>query len=282
MNKNNRFIVFFHLFLFLFIYNLGYSQELQNPSKQNQHQSFASKVGGDVVFILSSPLRSNQKDGLKFLAITAITTALVTLFDEQIDKKFIERNDFYIKPAIGLAKMGDVYDKTSSQYVLAGLSASLLTGGLILKDKNLLETMRLMIEAAVIAGAITQIGKSISGRSRPYRDDGPLTFEWFEFSVKKEKRAFPSGHATSAFSMMTVLAKRFNSLWIKIPVYTVALSVALQRLESRNHWGSDVFLGGAIGYWVASALVNRYKAQTKSSFVNPYLSRNGLGIRFNF
>ena len=158
----------------------------------------------------------------------------------------------------------------------------MLAGGLIFKDKKLLQTTRLMIESFFITGKITQIGKGVFGRARPYTGEGPLEFTWLKFNVRQERRSLPSGHVSSAFSIMTVLAKQYDVWWIKIPAYTVAVAVAFQRLESHNHWGADVIVGGAIGYSVSSTLVNRYRQPSKSSSAHPYIFGNRVGLIVSF
>lgn len=260
----------------------GDAQELQNPPRQSSFTSLVSTVGGDVSHVFSSPLRFNHKDGLQLLVLTATTVIFVTSLDQNIDQDFIERDDFYIKPASKLAQIGDAYDKLSAEYVLAGLSVPMLAGGLVLKDKKLMTTSRVMIESFLIAGAITQIGKKISGRARPYTGNGPSSFAWFKFSGAEERRSFPSGHATGAFALMTVLAKQYDSWWVEIPCYTLAVSVAMQRLDTHRHWGADVVLGSAIGYWVGSTLVNRHKQQSTSWSAKPYLGTDRIGVAWSF
>ncbi len=278
--------------LMLSLQHVGHAQGLQYAPKQNHLKSsvsrvgeevwsFVSIVGGDVLHVFSSPLRLRQEDGLKLLALSATTITFVTILDKNIDGDFIERDDFYLKPAIGLAKIGEGYDKITAKRALLGLAVPMLAGGLILKDKKLLQTTRLMVESFLITGKITQIGKGVFGRARPYTDEGPLDFDWFKFHGKQERRSLPSGHTSTAFSLMTVLAKQYDAWWIKLPAYTVAVAVALQRLESRSHWGADVIVGGAIGYGVGSALVNRYKQPAKSTSAHsyhPYIFGNRLGI----
>jgi len=78
------------------------------------------------------------------------------------------------------------------------------------------------------------------------------------------------------------LAKQYDSWWIKVPAYTAAISVAVQRIDSHNHWGADVIVGAIIGYSVGSALVNRYKQQSNSLTINPYIFGNRVGIMFSF
>ncbi len=268
--------------LILSLQKSGYAQELEYQQGRSPSKSLASKTGSDVLYIFAAPSRLSSRSGLKLLALTGVTTGFMTILDQNIDDDFSERDDFYVKPGIGLAKIGNVYDRISSKYVLAGLSASMLTGGLIFKDKKLLETTRLMAESYLISGVITQLGKRVFGRARPYTGEGPSKFEPFKFRGAKDRRSFPSGHATSAFSMMTVLAKQYNQWWIKIPAYTMAISVAMQRMDSRNHWGADVIVGGAIGYSVGSALVNKYKQQSNSLSINPYIFGNRVGIMVSF
>jgi membrane-associated phospholipid phosphatase len=181
-----------------------------------------------------------------------------------------------------MVKIGEVYDKITPKKVLIGLSVPMLAGGLIFKDKKLILTSRLMVESFFITAGITKVAKGLFGRARPYTGEGPWDFAWFRFDSAQERRSLPSGHVSSAFSIVTVLAKQYDSWWVKIPAYTVGVGVACQRLESHNHWGADVILGGAIGYWVGSTLVSRYKQPAKSSPVNPCMMGNRIGLIVNF
>ncbi len=289
-NRRNIYAALFIGMITLSLQSAGHAQGLKYSPKSNSFKSsasniggdifsFAAAVGGDVLYVLSSPLRLTKNDGLRLFVFSATTTTFVTFLDKRLDGDFIERDDFHIKPAIALAKIGDGYDKfLSTRYMLVGLPVTMFAGGLIFKDKKLLLTTRLMVESFFITAKITTVGKGVFGRARPYAEEGPLDFTWFKFNARQERRSLPSGHVSSAFSIITVLAKQYDSWWIKIPAYTVGVAVAFQRLESRSHWGADVILGGAIGYGVGSALVNRYKQPSKSSSVNPYMMGNRVGL----
>lgn len=290
----NRFQAIGLCLIVLAVQNAGHAQALQYPPKQNSLKanasnvggdilSFAATVGGDILHVFSSPLRLKQKGGLKLLAFTAVTTASVVWLDRDLEDDFSEREDFFVKPAIGLAKIGEGYDKfVSNKYLLASLPVTMLAGGLIFKDKKLIQTSRLMVESFIITGKITMIGKGVFGRARPYTGEGPWDFTWLKFNTRQERRSLPSGHVSSVFSIVTVLAKQYDSWWMEIPAYTVGVAVAFQRMESRSHWGADVIVGGALGYWVGSTLVNRYKQPSKSSSVNPYLMGNRVGLVVEF
>jgi membrane-associated phospholipid phosphatase len=58
--------------------------------------------------------------------------------------------------------------------------------------------------------------------------------------------SFPSGHATSAFAGAAFLQRRYG-WWFGIPAYGLASYVAYSRVETKQHYTSDVVAGAAIG-----------------------------------
>jgi len=263
--------------------NNGYAQVSADTLKGSRIKNFVKTVGSDILRVATSPLRMSKNDGLQLLAFTAITTGFVSKVDSPIDEEFgIEVDNSYLLPARGLARIGEVYDHISPKRFSTALSIAMLTGGLAFKDKKLLETTRLMFESLVITQLLTSWSKDLFGRARPYTGKGPHHFELFAASGAQEFRSMPSGHTSSAFAMMTVIAERYDQWWVKIPAYTFAISVACQRMHSRQHWASDVIVGAGIGYWVGSTLANRHPGTSKSSSFNPYLLGNRIGLSMNF
>jgi membrane-associated phospholipid phosphatase len=58
--------------------------------------------------------------------------------------------------------------------------------------------------------------------------------------------SFPSGHTTATFASATVLQQHFG--WkVGIPAYAVASYVAAARIQTQNHYLSDVAFGAALG-----------------------------------
>jgi membrane-associated phospholipid phosphatase len=282
IKKTRSSVTFLSIALLLFLGStFSRGQEFTLDRRQN-HSLFAT-VKDDIVHVATSPFHLSGNDAIQLFSCAALNCLLIYGFDGSADEEFgVEVDNDYLKPAQELVKIGEVYDGIGSRNVLIGLSASMLTGGIVFKDKKLLQTTRLMIESAAIAGGLTLLGKGLMGRSRPYTNRGAHNFNPFTFSSNRDYGAFPSGHATSAFSMMTVIAKQYDQWWIEIPAYTLAISVALQRMESRNHWASDVLVGGAIGYWVGTTLVNHHKQKIQNHRYRPYFSGNRLGINITF
>ena len=78
-----------------------------------------------------------------------------------------------------------------------------------------------------------------------------------------DRHAFPSGHASIAFSGAHVLYKEYKDVspWIGIGGYAVATAVSLDRIRRNRHRWDDVAAGAAIGiastelsYWLGSKL----------------------------
>ena len=63
---------------------------------------------------------------------------------------------------------------------------------------------------------------------------------------KKNKMSFPSGHTSGSFVSALILNSNYG-LSIGVPTLFLASVVAMQRLESNNHWFSDVISGAIIG-----------------------------------
>src|SRR3990167_9581805 len=98
------------------------------------------------------------------------------------------------------------------------------------------------------------------------------------FRFKSARTSFPSGHTVSAFSLASVFAARSESRAVKVMVYSLASSVALQRVYADKHWASDVLagaaLGTAVGRWVAA---KKEKSGSSSVLLLPVYSRNYAG-----
>jgi hypothetical protein len=59
-------------------------------------------------------------------------------------------------------------------------------------------------------------------------------------------QSFPSGHATTAFALCTLLAERIGTAWSRRGFYGLGALTAT-RVRNNQHWPSDVFMGGVLG-----------------------------------
>lgn len=165
-------------------------------------------------------------------------------------------NPFYAAPALGLLYLyGNLKD-----------------------DPKARRTSLLAIESLVISGAITWTLKLATQRPRPITGETSTT--WDGPGLKDTNPAFPSSHAQTAFSIASVIAEEYGTNPFVPPIaYGLATLTGLARVYDNNHWASDVFFGGAIGYFVGKAVVRYHAVQNDTSLkIMPTVTRQGFGL----
>lgn len=76
-----------------------------------------------------------------------------------------------------------------------------------------------------------------------------------KFATRRERpdgsnrRSFPSGHASVAFSWATVFQQHYGPK-VGVPAFAVASLIATSRLAHRSHYLSDIVAGAALGHVV--------------------------------
>lgn len=201
----------------------------------------------DAGRIFTAPLRFHDSDWLTTGCVLGATALLFTI-DEK-GRTIARRNqsdradDFFV--------IGERY----GQYEYGiGISGGLYLGGLIFNSRDVRETGVMLLESIAFSGAITTIIKVAAGRSRPMAEEGSGHFHPFDF--RDIYNSLPSGHATVAMSISTVLAERLKNTWATVGLYSLAAITVGSRIYHQDHWISDTFLGAAIGMSVGVA-VNR-------------------------
>lgn len=220
------------------------SQVIADDAKQLWHNTGA---------FFGAPLRFNSADCIAAGAVIGGTVLLFLLDDEVRPLAF--RN----QSAVGgdLAYIGREYGRAVYGLSFAG---GLYIGGLVFHENDVRETGLMLIESMAFANVLTQVLKVTTGRSRPYVGEGQYRFRGWQF--RHETTALPSGHATVAFSVSSVLAARLKNTYASIGLYSLAALTAFSRIYDDEHWLSDVFLGAAIGTTAGLAVIRLHERAT--------------------
>jgi membrane-associated phospholipid phosphatase len=89
--------------------------------------------------------------------------------------------------------------------------------------------------------------KAILARQRPYTSN-----EGKFFSGNWAAGSFPSGHATLAWTLATVMAHEYPNWPMRLLMYGAATAVSTTRVAGGVHFPADVFAGSVIGFGVGT------------------------------
>jgi membrane-associated phospholipid phosphatase len=272
----------------------------QKPSasfyKTDSVFSFQSKKGyipsllynfGDQV---TAPFKFKKKQLLMTSAAIGITVTLLH-FDNDIDKWATvqkQKHRWVNKSSPVITQFGSTYG-----------TISLVATGLIyaaIKDQKGIQTSLLATQAWITSGAWVQLIKHLTGREDPSASYmyskmpggkwwGPFAEYDQDLPVYKSISsfdAFPSGHTAAAFSIATVFATQYKDRKaIPVICYSAATLVGISRLIEHQHWASDVFVGGLIGYVCGKQVAANFN-KTHNTQVTSLSSKAKIKSEFTF
>ena len=257
--------------------------EAQITNSDTHNENFISSFFHDMKYVGHDAFSPKQYQTWKLFAYAGLTAALMAGNDLEMREELgLEKEYQPLGIPKYLSDIGNLYDKPGTIYFTAGLIGSLYGSGIIFNDQKLQQTTALVTKSLIITGLFNTALKVVIGRARPYMDSGPYEFKPFNFSFNPDYMSMPSGHTSSIFAMMTVIARQYDHWYVKIPAYTFAASVAIQRINDNKHWSSDILIGATVGYLVGSSMVKKYKYKRGYIDIQPIVSLHGAGLNIYF
>lgn len=108
-----------------------------------------------------------------------------------------------------------------------------------LQDDKTYNVSKTLASALIINGVTTMIGQTASWDRDPSGRWG----------------TFPSGHTSSSFCIAAVMDRSYGHL-VGVPMYGLATMVAMERVDDRDHYFSDVLMGAVLGTVVGNAVAS--------------------------
>ena len=218
----------------------------------------------DAWTIIKSPLTWSEKDWSIAAGVGAGTIAIFA-FDEVITNWVADAR-------------GDVSNTVSDIFEPLGKAQSFMPWspmivlygyGAVARDYRAKRAGLLAIESYLITGFFTLGLKYAINRERPFSETG---------------QSFPSGHASSIFAVVTVLATEYkDKKWLPPILYSIAGLTSLSRINDLKHWTSDVFFGFALGFIIGktvSKIHDHIPAERLS--IGPVYNYGTIGIGINY
>jgi membrane-associated phospholipid phosphatase len=246
-NLKKRAPYFAVLMIFILLFSVGQSPVLakENSNEYRFNKKYLSNLRDDFVQVISSPKNWGKKDYL-ILSLFAVSTVALFAVEEEIYDWFQENR------TSSSDKVSDIASSVGNGLFIIPMLATFYTAGEIFRSKGLRKTALMCLESFITSGILVVGLKFLTGRARPYRDEGTSTF--FPFSVVNGYHSFPSGHASTAFGVASVIADQSGSFFIDFFAYGTAATIALSRIHNSKHWPSDVFIGSALGYFIGKKI----------------------------
>ena len=202
--------------------------------------------------IWTFPLKLAQGKHWKPFLGVAIGTAALVVLDPYTEPYFRNRSGF------STYKTGPLRGRNTTLAITLTPAAFYLAG-LAKHSKHAQSTGLLAAEAIADTQILSFAMKHIAGRLQPsdIPPHGDFRDTWFKYKgTLKNGGSFPSGHTASAFAVATVIAEQYRQhRWVPWVSYTAAAFIALTRLPDQAHFGSDIFLGGVLGYTISHFVV---------------------------
>jgi membrane-associated PAP2 superfamily phosphatase len=224
----------------------------------------------DTKHVLTSPFHWKGQSFLTFTTLSMGTFELMLAdkdFQDFVQKR---RNSTTNR----ISKWTDRYTKRVTNLTIGGL----YLGGIVFHNQKAKETALLCIESVALAEGITTGIKHLVGRTRPFGNQGTFHFDPLKFPPPSSSLSFPSGHATTAFALTSVIAEQYRNIFLTIGLYGCATVVALGRINNNAHFLSDVFGGGIIGFSVGRSLV-KFNKTNSSEEVDLWCAPDLMGMK---
>jgi membrane-associated phospholipid phosphatase len=184
--------------------------------------------------IWTSPARLRWADGAWLFPVLAATGGFLA-------------TDRAVPPALATSSARLNRSVTFSNYglyTLVGAGGGMYVWSRVFThDDHQRETGILAGEAAVDSLAVSSALKYSFERARPNAALSPGNFY-------RGGDSFPSDHSAIAWSIASVFAHEYPGPLTQIAAYGLATAVSATRVTGKEHFPSDVFVGGAIGWLV--------------------------------
>lgn len=234
----------------------GSSLFAQNPASPDSVQRFKytfSQFGNETWNFVKQPTKWDGGDWLKIGAIGAGTFIIMETADQPVRTAVLKDQRYLNSAPIVFGRMwGELY---SPVVLFAGFG----TYSVLADDIGARKIAYEVGQASLYAGAVNYLLKVAIGRARPYTDEGNTSFHPFSSLFNVNHQSSPGGHSTAAFVLSTVLSRNAKPVWLKVLAYLPAALTFVSRVYEDQHWTSDDFSGAALGFFVATWVVDQHE-----------------------
>lgn len=223
----------------------GYDLQPGEDPDNHLFLPFVKHIASDQKEFWTYPAHLQFKD-FKWIAPVAGITASLIASDSWISHQIPDKPNQLTR---------SLHISDYSLYSMIGIGGGSYLLGEMTHNDHLSETGLLAGEAAINSTGVTYLIKEITQRQRPNVGDGDGKF--FQGG-----QSFPSEHSAIAWSIASVWAHEYPGTLSQILAYGLASSVTIARVTAQQHFSSDVFIGGALGWYFGRQVYRSHHDQS--------------------
>src|SRR5579872_3247813 len=191
---------------------------------------FLKHLAGDQKQFWLAPSHFKVKELKWIVPLTGLTAA------------FIASDSWWSRQVNPAHEQTSLHISDYGAYSLIGLGGASFLLGHVKGDDHLSEAGLLSGEAAINATGIAYLLKEITQRQRPLEGNGNGNF-------LSGGASFPSEHSAIAWSIASVWAHEYPGWLSQAAAYGLATTISATRVTAKQHFPSDVIVGGALGWY---------------------------------
>ena len=150
------------------------------------------------------------------------------------------------------------FSGTNTSLMIAAVPAGTYLAGIVKSDSYSKATALWTAEAVADSEIAAELLKIGTRRARPesIQPGGNFGDTWTDSRTITDG-GFPSGHTIAAFSVATIMSRRYGHThrWVPYVAYGVASTIGFSRVTLSAHNVSDVVVGAALGYAISRFVV---------------------------
>ncbi len=206
----------------------------------------------DFKHLYSSPARITTQSALWLGGIVAVG-GLVYAYDQEIVDALKRNIDHPLyKPFNNLGETMEPlgFMGFTNKYYFGAFAL-----GYIFGIEPVTEIVGDILASYALAAPAKSTANIVAGRRRPSAGLGSRSFK------PGDGTSFPSGHSLNVMQLAGIVSYHTDNLPVKIAAYTIAVSIAFQRITARDHWPSDVYFGTTYGFYVTRGILRLKKGR---------------------
>jgi membrane-associated phospholipid phosphatase len=219
-----------------------------------------SNVVHDQPGIWTAPLHLHKRDAIWLAPLAAVTAAAFVYDNRALNAASADQTP---------VRIANDFSKVGSGYTVAGAAVGIYVISHFTHNERAHDTGVVALEALADAGIVSEVLKWGTNRFRP--DNGPASGMFWpdgrpspghKTELYTFNGSFPSGHMTISWAIIHVLVDETpGNRWLHVGLYALGTGIGFARVVGRDHFPSDVVVGGALGY-----LLGGYVYQKRSQF----------------